>query len=171
MKFFTGVKKRVVACLVALSLVLSLGLAGTQQMETRANEVTDFLVDQAMDRALGIVCYYVSYGLHAIDDAVDDEEFSQVVSWLDAFIFDTEESRALAEIKEMCEEILEELDTIKERQTEYGQAILGKMDNAQITSAQRYLDQKIDEDINANLKYNGIDTSQVINAYTRTFVP
>ena len=169
MRGFSRVRRKLVALVLAFTLSVSTLLVTSPPIKAEAsdNPFAEFFIEQGLDRALSIVCYYASYGLHAIDDAVDDEAYSQVVSWFDAFIWDTEVTWALQEIEAMLDEILKELDLVAERQTEYGQAVLKKMDNDEIKSAQEYLDQKIDEDINASLVYNGINTSQVIEAYTK----
>lgn len=165
----SGLKKKLSAGILIFALLLSTVTAGAAKpirAKADGNPVVEMLVEQAIERAFSLACYGFSYGMHAIDDAVDDEAYSQVVSFFDAFVWDTEVTWALEELEEMCEEILKSVERIEERQTEYGQAVLGKIDNAEIQSARRILDERIDADINDKMIYNGIDTTEVIKAYT-----
>ncbi len=166
MRVLGNIKKKVIA--LVLIVVLTLSAVVTNVMtpfNANAADIKDWAIEQALDRALALVCYGFSYGMHEIDDSVDDEAYSEVVSIFDAFLWDTEVTWALQEIEEMCQEILEEVQLIEERQTEYGSAILGRLDSQDMTDAQKYLDSKIDEDINRQLIYNDIGTSDVIDAY------
>ena len=88
MRGFSRVRRKLVALVLVFTLSVSTLLVTSPPIKTEAsdNPFAEFFIEQGRDRALSIVCYYASYGLHAIYDAVDDEAYSQVVSWFDAFI-------------------------------------------------------------------------------------
>ncbi len=136
-----------ISLLLTLCMIVPMVIVGN--VSVSANPIAGKAVDQLIEDGMRLCCM----GLDWLGESTGNEDVEKAFSLIESWCFMSAEEVAIEELKELCEEILAELDEIEEEMTE-SFAVLGSvLAKDEIITARGRVDAKWTSSVDNVIKY------------------
>ena len=147
--------------LLTLCIILSMIFVGNVRVS--ANPIAEKAVDQLIDDGMRICCM----GLDWLGEATGNEDVQKAFSFVESWAFMSSEEIAIEELKELCEQILAELEEIEQEMTACFALINSILARDEIRTAKMAVDSKWTATVDTPIK--NANATNALNAY-KTFL-
>ena len=152
--------KGAVAVLLAACICASMTITGS--ITASANFVTEFMLEKLVDVGMRTA----SKSLDKIGEATGDEGSEQIASFVNHILLMDASEVAIEEVKELCEDILEELDLIDEKMTESLAQIESVLAQSQIKALKSAVDDQWNNDVDMPIRdANALNAMKAYRTY------
>lgn len=165
------VYKKIISIILTFCICFSAcGPAGSDEIKDtaalqttiKANPFASSATSMAINKLYTFGLSMAGTALTKIADSTDCEQFQQIVSFLDKWVFGNGQKRSNAALVDMCKQILEELEVIETTLSEYTAQIEQSIGEQNFTNAMKTVNAKWETDVHS-LEGNGIEDA--LNKY------
>ena len=147
---FKRISKRLFAALLSLCVIVSMAtvgtvgnLAATRESAAVGNAIAEQAVEQMIDDGLRAICM----GMDAVGEATGNGDVQKVFSVIEEWAFMSTEEIAIEELKELCEEILNEIKELEAQVASDDSYIASMLANQNVYNAKTDLDNAWQSDV------------------------